>query len=103
MLRSIVRLRPVVKLRDGSSFWMEKSELKLPKGGKKMDFGLKFFFGLFGGGAVLVYVMMQAEMNPDSFYGKFYNIVVNEGTNYFFKEKAPEDNLDPNIAKGLFT
>ena len=40
MLFTLRKLLPVVKVPWGKSVWIEKSQMKLPNGGKKMDLGL---------------------------------------------------------------
>ncbi|KAE9549690.1 hypothetical protein FO519_007097 [Halicephalobus sp. NKZ332] len=99
MFSTIRRLYPVVKLPNGYSFWAEKSNLKLPNGGKKMDLGLKFVGGFFVFSGAAFYVYMQADINPNSMYSKIYNTIVTEGIPYLFKPDA-EKSLDPDTMKG---
>uniref|UniRef100_A0A7E4W7P3 Prohibitin n=1 Tax=Panagrellus redivivus TaxID=6233 RepID=A0A7E4W7P3_PANRE len=92
MLLTLRRLMPVVKSSNGQSRWIEQSEKFLPKGGKKMDLGLKFIATIFGGALVVTYFTVQADINPESIYGRVYKIATVQGIGYFFNTHIADEN-----------
>uniref|UniRef100_A0AC34F1T2 Uncharacterized protein n=1 Tax=Panagrolaimus sp. ES5 TaxID=591445 RepID=A0AC34F1T2_9BILA len=100
MLLSLARLYPVVKLPFGKQIWVEKSQIYLPKGGKKLDYGFKFFTGFFIVAGIVGYLYIQADQNPDSIYGRLYKEYITDS----MKSVAgtDEDKIDPVKVKALF-
>uniref|UniRef100_A0AC35FAK3 Uncharacterized protein n=1 Tax=Panagrolaimus sp. PS1159 TaxID=55785 RepID=A0AC35FAK3_9BILA len=97
MFLTLRKLYPVVKLPFGKQVWVEKSEIYLPKGGKKLDYGFKFFAGFFMCAGIFTYIYIQADLNPDSVYGRLYKKYITDGLNAL--QGTEEDMLDPNRIK----
>ncbi|VDO67024.1 unnamed protein product [Heligmosomoides polygyrus] len=72
-------LRVVIRGPDGKSIWREVSDLRLPKGGKKLSFrqnsliAFAVVLGLFG------YGLAQEEVNPDSKWAGRFEVAMYSG------------------------
>uniref|UniRef100_A0A914Z8G9 Uncharacterized protein n=1 Tax=Panagrolaimus superbus TaxID=310955 RepID=A0A914Z8G9_9BILA len=100
MLFTLARLHPVVKIPFGKQIWVEKSQVFLPKGGKKLDYGFKFFSGFFIVTGIAAYLYAQADLNPDSIYGRLYKKYITDSLKPV--EETDEEKSDPNRFKPLF-
>ncbi|CEF65897.1 Hypothetical protein SRAE_2000057150 [Strongyloides ratti] len=79
---------------DGQKYWKELSQLTLPKGGKKLKFITKNMIAVGGVVALFGYVSFQAEVNPNSVYGRIYTKFINEPLKVFQAFTSPMASLE---------
>ncbi|KAK0395656.1 hypothetical protein QR680_001378 [Steinernema hermaphroditum] len=80
----------IVKDSSGSSVWQETSQLRLPKGGKKLTFKQNALILIGIGVCVFSYAQFQAEFNPDSWWGKQYRQVTTNPFGFLTETKRSE-------------
>nr|CDJ90980.1 Protein F33G12.7 [Haemonchus contortus] len=94
-------LRIIIRGPKGQSVWREVTELRLPKGGKKLSFkqnsllvftGFLFLFG---------YCSIQEEVNPDSKWAEFYRTLTEEPFKWLEKDKTAEIRPAPSLSSHL--